>query len=77
MHALSLCYPAKGTPLICVNPAFGRLRHPQRWRIRAANAAAFIPTRMDYQELIFDPQGEYANVNEQDQTGLRLLVARV
>lgn len=24
-------------------------------------------------QLIFDPQGEYANVNEQDQTGLRLL----
>lgn len=30
-------------------------------------------------QLIFDPQGEYANVNEQDQTGLRLLgdVSRV
>lgn len=24
-------------------------------------------------QLIFDPQGEYANINEQDQTGLRLL----
>lgn len=24
-------------------------------------------------QLVFDPQGEYANVNEQDQTGLRLL----
>ncbi|MER5699309.1 helicase HerA domain-containing protein [Streptomyces mirabilis] len=30
-------------------------------------------TRKNIGQLIFDPQGEYANVNEQDKTGLRLL----
>ncbi|QUW91920.1 DUF87 domain-containing protein [Streptomyces sp. V17-9] len=30
-------------------------------------------TRTNIGQLIFDPQGEYANVNEQDKTGLRLL----
>lgn len=36
-----------------------------------ANQAA--TSRTSIGQLIFDPQGEYANVNEQDQTGLRLL----
>ncbi|MET9166395.1 DUF87 domain-containing protein [Streptomyces cellulosae] len=30
-------------------------------------------TKTNIGQLIFDPQGEYANVNEQDKTGLRLL----
>ncbi|MFJ5835171.1 ATP-binding protein [Streptomyces shenzhenensis] len=30
-------------------------------------------TQQNIGQLIFDPQGEYANVNEQDSTGLRLL----
>ncbi len=34
---------------------------------QAANSGTLVG------QLIFDPQGEYANVNEQDQTGLRLL----
>jgi hypothetical protein len=34
---------------------------------QAANSGTLVG------QLIFDPQGEYANVNQQDQTGLRLL----
>lgn len=36
-----------------------------------ANHSARTGTKVG--QLIFDPQGEYANVNEQDRTGLRLL----
>jgi len=44
------------TPLICVNPTSGRLRHDATLRDvpRVPHFSSLLP--MDYQELIFDPQ---------------------
>lgn len=55
---------------------FGMTRTGKSNTIKTLVTAVFrhgVRTGMRIGQLIFDPQGEYANVNDQDGTGLRLL----